>query len=188
MKREISNKFQSIFSGLIIATLFMPYAYGVLPIVWIFEIGYLNPDKFFINLIIITIPLLLIVPYFFLTIIKNLLNHKRTKIIKFTLTILCLINNFLCIFLFFNNNLNDYNLLIAATLSLGLLVLNRKYSKEINDFLNNIILAIIMMPITIYLLGLYKHLEYGGYIINICFFALYFITLYSLLKKRKVSL
>ena len=184
MKREISNKFQSIFSGLIIATLFMPYADGTLPIVWIFEIISLNP----LQVILVTIPLLLIVPYFFLTRIKILLNHKKSKIIKFTLTILCLINNFTCIFLFFNNNLNDYNLLIAATLSLGLLVLNRKYSKEINDFLNNIILAIIMMPITIYLLGLYKYLEYGGYIINICFFALYFITLYSLLKKRKVSL
>ena len=122
MKREISNKFQSIFSGLIIATLFMPYAYGVLPIVWIFEIGYLNPDKFFINLIIITIPLLLIVPYFFLTIIKNLLNHKRTKIIKFTLTILCLINNFLCIFLFYCFNLN-YDLELSLLFSKNIILI-----------------------------------------------------------------
>ena len=190
MKREISNKFQSIFSGIIIITLFLPYTDNILPIE-VISSGHNSYPTFLQYLVSksIDISVLLIIPFFFLSILKKFLNHKTSKIIKLILVLFYLITIGFETFFFLKDHFHNFHIyLIIIIPSLVLFILNFKFSKEIHDILKNIIIAILVIPIISYLAlatGFSWYLDYGGYLLNISFFALYFIALYSLLKQNK---
>ena len=187
MKKTRQDYIKIVLTIAIIAGLYMPYSSEMLPIDFIWD-WYWDWESLFV----LQLPILVVIPLLILLIFKQLLKDSFLKVLKVV---------FLLIYLGtlvdygngFYDNLDSISpelieISISLMLSLILLILSLKYSLTKLDALEHLLLATMTLPIFYFFVyGLYDNFEdtnYGFYIINSSFIALYFISVYDIFKNR----
>ncbi len=191
MKKSIKESFEIALTLAIIAGLFMPYIYGVLPIDVIFE----NAMDFE-SLFALTIPILVTIPFLLILIFKSALKDSIVRILTpiFLILYIVVLGDYCYGFYdsFQSSIFNDQiAFIISIALSLVLVLLSWKYKLITSNKLKNIMLAIICLPIILYFIyGIINDLDelnYGCYVISIPLISLYFIAVYNIFKNHKLK-
>ncbi|MGM5470214.1 hypothetical protein ACS386_08050 [Flavobacteriaceae bacterium LMO-SS05] len=175
----------------IIAGLFMPYVSEILPfdVIW-------DWDSDWEFLFALPIPLLVVVPLLILFIFKHLLKDSILKVLKvvFLLVYLsALVDYGYGFYSDFDWSFTDLSLTfpVSILLSLILLLSSLKYSITKFDTLEHTILATMSLPIFLYFVYIFEDgiedANYGFYIFNGSFIALYVISIYDIFKYRSVK-
>jgi hypothetical protein len=176
-----------VFLSLFIISLFIPYAYGVKPKVYFWDIwssdgGWYSDGGIWTGFFIVGLPLIL---SFFLFILK----FGKFKFGKLTISLIqwsaLIIYAFIMVLFliemginygFFDDGgfINIY--IFPLVLSLVLIVLTMLKSKDNYLKIENYTLSIISIPVVFYFVFSLFEFEFGGYLLNICFAVLYVIA------------
>lgn len=190
MKSTLQDYIKIGFTVLIIAGLFMPYIYSVLPYDFIFD-EYMDLERLFA----LTIPILVTIPLLLVLIFKGLLKDSVTNVLNFIFLILYILILADYGYGFYDSlDLKDFKehlpFIASMLLSLLLMVLSFKSGLTKQERLETILLSIIGFPILLYFTyGLAKDLEnlnYGSYIISLPFIALYVLAILNIYKTKKL--
>jgi len=188
-----------VFLSLFIISLFIPYAYGVEPIsyVWAFwDIWGNSPfDGDWNWIVIIGFPLIL---SFVLLILISVKPKFGKQTLKWVSWFILGIYSFIMV-LFLIETVRSYidseifrptviSIIFPLVFSLFLFVLTMLKSKDNYLKIENYILSIITIPVAFYIV-LLLDCEFGGYLLNICFAVLYVIAVRKvfLLKKNEIG-
>jgi hypothetical protein len=188
MKKSLKEYIEIVLTIAIIAGLFMPYVYGVLPIDVI-----IGDSIELWTVFALTIPILVTIPFLLILIFKDVLSHSLLKTLKvFFLILYSFVFVVYCSGFYesFSNEIEEiFEFLITIILSLLLLFLALRFSNHQLEQLQNIFLAIMSFPFILYFIyGITNNIDafnYGGYIISISFFTLYIIAIFTIYKNRK---
>ena len=191
MKKTLNDYLKIGLAIAIIAGMFMPYVYGIMPIGILFE----NTSELE-TLFALTIPILVTIPFLLMLIFERFLKDSFLKVLKPFFLLL-----YIFVFIDYGHGFYDsYDSIVfnesiefitAMVLSLTLMLLNLKFSKTASDELQGILLAIIAFPILFYFVFFvstnFSEFNYGGYIISGSFFVLYFLAVFNIIKNRNVK-
>ena len=194
MNKSINRYIEIFLTLAILVGFFMPYVEDKIPLDYIFPNSISHMDIF-----IVTIPILVTIPFLLALIFKDLLKNTLLKILRIFFLVLYVIILGYYIDIFISSlgfiifgSIADS--VIAIVLSLNLLVLNLKYTLLKQDELQNIFLAIMTFPFIFYLsfvllsiIEMEGNFNYGGYIINIAFLSLYVLALINIFRKHKLN-
>ena len=192
MKKTNKDYLKIALTFLIIAGLFLPYIYNVLPYAFIFD-DYMDLERLFA----LTIPILVTIPLLLLLIFKSFLKEPLVKVliaIFYTLYFIILIDYG---YGFYDSlDLKDFKehlpFIVSMVFSLALMVLSFKSYLTKQERLETILLSIIGFPILLYFTyGLANDLEnlnYGCYVLSISFISLYIMELFNIYKNRKLKI
>ena len=191
MKKTSKDYIKIVLTILIVAGLFMPYIYGVLPITILFD-NYMEVQ----TLLALTIPILATLPLLLFLIFKCHLKETLFKPLKSIFLVFYTIIFAVYVYGFYNS-LNEVDFLdhmpyiVTMALSLILIAISFKSAISNSERLESVLLATIGFPILLYFTyGITNDLEdlnYGSYVLNISFILLYFMTVYDVLKNRNVK-
>ena len=192
MKKTYKDYFKIALTILIIAGLFMPYTYGVLPFDIIFE-NYMNIETLFG----ITIPILATIPFLLLLIFKHVLKDSVVHILKIIFLILFILVLADYGYGFYDSLDNSVfqedklPYISSIVLSLLLILLTFKSNIPNTKWLETVLLTIISFPILLYFTyGITNDIEdlnYGSYVLSISFILLYIMAVYDLIKNRSAK-
>jgi len=181
MKKTRRDYIKIVLTIAIIAGLFMPYVSEILPIEVIWDW-----DSDWEFLFALPIPLLVVVPLLTLFIFKHLLKDSVLKVLKVL---------FLLIYLgalvdygygFYSDY--DWPFTVSIPLSLILLLSSLKYSISKQDDFEYILLATMALPIFLYFVVIFEDgvedANYGFYVLNGSFIALYVMAVYTIFNTR----
>lgn len=186
MKKSLKDYIEIALTLTIIAGLFMPYIYGVLPIDVIFE-----NTKDFESLFALTIPILVTIPFLLILIFKNVLKDLLVRVLKpiFLILYIVVLGDYgYGLYDSYQSSIFDDQIafIISIALSLILVLLSLKYTLNKSDELKNILLAIITFPIILYFIyGIINDLDklnYGCYVISIPLITLYIMAINDICK------
>jgi hypothetical protein len=186
-----------VFLSLFIISLFIPYASGVKPKEYFWDI-WSNYDPVWPSFFVVGLPLIL---SFFLFILKfgkfkfgkltiSLIQWSALIIYAFIMVLFLIVVDGINYGFFADGGLNISNIL-PFVLSLFLIVLTMLKSKDNYLKIENYILSIITIPVVYFFFGCILDFgfgfEFGGYLLNICFAVLYVIAVLKvfLLKKNE---
>lgn len=187
MKKSLKDYIEIVLTIVIIVGLFLPYAYGVLPIDVMFS--YLD----LITVFVLTIPILVIVPFLIFLIFRNLFKKSTLKLFKTILLLVYLIVLGGFFYAAFESYIYEYEegfyFIISIVLSLLPLITALRFPIHKSEQLHHIFLAILSLPTIFYFLIFIidNNLNYGGYILNISFFLLYSIAIYTIYKNHNIK-
>lgn len=188
MKKTLKYYIKIALAIAIIAGLFMPYVYGVLPINILFE-----DSNDLITILSLTVPLMVTVPFLLILIFKNVLKDSILSVLKplfLIVYVIILLDYCYGIYNSYGSWIFDESLvfLISIILSLILILLNLKYAIIKSDTLENILLSIIGLPIILYftfgLRDAFGEMNYGYFITSISFMILYIMAIFEIFKNR----
>ena len=191
MKKASKDYFKIALTTLIIAGLFMPYIYGVLPFDILFD-NYMDLETLFA----LTIPILVTIPLLLLLIFKNLLNASSIKVLNFIFLILYIL--VLADYGYgFYDSLDGIALkeqipfIVAMVISLLLIVLSFKWALATSERLETILLAIIGFPILLYftygITNDFKDLNYGSYVLSLSYLILFILAVKNIYKNTHIE-
>jgi len=193
MKKSFNPNIKIILILVLIAGLFMPYVSDESPFGYIFGFFW---DWSLESLFALPIPLLVVVPLLILLIFKNLIRDSILKALKvvFLLVYLgSLVDYGYGFSSEFDWSFTDLSLTfpISILFSLILLLTSLKYSIAKLDALENLLIATMSLPIFLYFVfvieGGIEDANYGFYIFNGSFIALYVMAVYHIFKNRSVK-
>ena len=188
-----------IFLSLFIISLFIPYAYGVKPKVFFWDI-WSSDGGIWTEFFIVGLPLIL---SFFLFILKfgkfkfgkltiSLIQWSALIIYAFIMVLFLIeVGKGIINYGFFADGVFIIIYIFPLVLSLFLIVLTMLKSKDNYLKIENYILSIITIPVVyfffLFILDFGFGFEFGGYLLNICFAVLYVIAVLKvfLLKKNE---
>lgn len=189
MKRTLQDYIKIGLTVLIIAGMFMPYIYGVLP----FDIVFDN-NMDLQRLFELTIPILVIIPFMLILIFKGLLKDTAINILNFIFLILYIMVLANFGYGFYDSlDLSDFKehfpFIVSTALSLLLILSSFKSGLPKSERLETILLAIINFPILLYFTYGFandlENLNYGSYIISLSFIALYVLSILNIYTNHK---
>jgi len=181
-----------VFLSIFILSQFLPYVYSVKPKEFYWDI-WNSSDYDWHSFIIIGVPLIFSFVLLIYIIAKNKFPYLKSKFLVWGLEILFA---FILIWFLFDigtsgfsqsyKNLFDIPVILSVILSLGLFLLTILFIKENHMKIENMVVAIIAIPVVYFFIG-FVGFDYGGYILNICFAGLYVIAVLKvfLLKKNE---
>lgn len=192
-----------VFLSLFIISFFFPYAYGVKPKVYFWDIwfidgGWSSDGGIWTQFFIVGLPLIL---SFFLFILKL----GKFKFGKMTIRLMqwsaLIIYAFIMVLFLIEVAIDDYSvngiviisLILPPVFSLFLIVLTMLKSKDNYLKIENYILSITTIPVVYFFfwvnlnLGIGFGFEFGGYLLNICFAVLYVIAVLKVFLVEEIK-
>jgi len=188
MKTSLKEYIEIVLTISIIVALFLPYINDAVPIHYLFYDFIAIETVFFL-----TIPILVIIPFLIILIFKDVLKISILRLFKtFFLFVYLIVLGFYFYGMYesFNETFeNGFYFIIAIVLSLLLVLLTFKFSTQKSEQLQHILLANLALPIILYFFVFVvdDNFYYGGYILNISFFLLYILALYSIYSNSKIN-
>jgi len=191
MKKTLQDYIKIVLTLFIIAGLFMPYIYGVLPITILFD-NYMEVQTLFA----LTIPIVVTIPLLLFLIFKHSLKNTVLKPLKAIVLMLYTLILAVYVYGFFNSlfevDFQDHmHYILSIILSLILIAISFKSSITNSERLETILLATIGFPILLYftygITNDFKDLNYGSYVLSIAYLLLYIIEFNGLLKNRHLK-
>ena len=186
-----------IFLSLFIISLFIPYAYGIKPKEYFWDI-WSNHMTFWPSFFVVGLPLILSFFLFILKIGKFKLGKLSISLIQWSALIIY--SFVMVLFLievamgiinddYFANGISIISLIFSLVFSLFLIVLTMLKSKDNYLKIENYTLSIISIPVVFYFFGflLDFDFEFGGYLLNICFAILYVIAVLKVFLLKKIE-
>lgn len=189
--KTLQDYIKIVLTILIIAGMFMPYIYGVLPFDIIFD-NYMDLETLFA----LTIPILVAIPLLLFLIFKRFLKDSLVNVLIFIFLIL-----FILVLADYGYGLYDsledsvfqeqIPFMVAMILNLLLIVLSFKSAIAKSERLETIFLTIIGFPVLLYftygITNDFKDLNYGSYVLSISFLLLYIMAVYDVFKNHRVN-
>lgn len=191
MKKTLQDYIKIVLTLFIIAGLFMPYIYGVLPITILFD-NYMEVQ----TLLALTIPIVVTIPLLLFLIFKHSLKNTVLKPLKAIVLMLYTLILAVYVYGFYNSlfevDFQDHmHYILSIILSLILIAISFKSSITNSERLETILLATIGFPILLYftygITNDFKDLNYGSYVLSIAYLLLYIIEFNGLLKNRHLK-
>ena len=181
-----------VFLSIFILSQFLPYVWAIKPKEFYWDIwGSMGYD--WQSFIIIGVPLLFSFVLLIYNIAKNRFPYLKFKFLVWGLEILYA---FILILFLINivtngfsqsyKNLFDIPVILTVILSLGLVLLTILINKDNQMKVENIVVAIIAIPAVYFSTG-FVELDYGGYILSICFAALYVIAVLKVFLIKEIE-
>lgn len=191
MKKTLQDYIKIVLTLFIIAGLFMPYIYGVLPITILFD-NYMEVQ----TLLALTIPIVVTIPLLLFLIFKHSLKNTVLKPLKAIVLMLYTLILAVYVYGFYNSlfevDFQDHmHYILSIILSLILIAISFKSTITNSERLETILLATIGFPILLYftygITNDFKDLNYGSYVLSIAYLLLYIIEFNGLLKNRHLK-
>ncbi len=182
-----------IFLSLFIISLFIPYAYGVRPKEYFWDIwGSYRLIELWSNIVIIGFPLILSFVLLILISVKPRFGKLTLKLVTWLIII---IYSFIMVLFLFETArsiinfeyLDNETFLLLPVFSLFLFVLTIVKSKDNYQKIENYIVSIITIPVAYFFVFLFFVFEFGGYLLNICFAVLYVIAVLKVFLLKKIE-
>jgi len=183
-----------VFLSLFIISLFIPYAYGIRPKEYFWDI-WSDYMPVWPSFFIVGLPLILSFFLFILKVGKFKFGILSIRLIQWSVLI---IYSFILVIILIgivkqiispDDFFGGFYILdiISLVFCLFLIVLTMLKSKDNYLKIENYILSIITIPAVVYFIFSINELEFGGYLLNICFVVLYVIAVLKvfLLKKNE---
>ena len=181
-----------VFLSLFIISFFFPYAYGVKPKEYFWDI-WSNYNPVWPSFFVVGLPLILSFFLFILKIGKFKMRKISTSLMQWSALIIYSFIMVLFLIEAIKDIINpsvlfgDFSIIYIITLVFSLFLFVLTFIKSKINYLKieNCILSIISIPVVFYFFVL--QFEFGGYLLNICFAVLYVIAVLKvfLLKKNE---
>jgi hypothetical protein len=184
-----------IFLSLFIISLFIPYAYGIKPKEYFWDIwGSYRLDERWPYFFIVGLPLILSFFLFILKIGKIKLGKLTISLVQWSALIIYSFIIVLFLIEAVKNIINpeiylggfSISYTLALVLSLFLFVLTIIKSKDNYLKIENYILSIITLPVALYFFSILEF-EFGGCLLNICFAVLYVIAVLKVFLVEEIE-